>query len=79
MRGRTLLASWITSKPATQARPVLGASRVVRILIRVVLPAPFGPEQPKQLAAIYLKVDILQGDQRLRLGLLAAADFINAA
>src|SRR3990172_12508621 len=34
-------------KPWIQASPLLGISRVVRHLIRVVLPAPLGPSRPK--------------------------------
>src|SRR5579863_4940940 len=36
-----------TSKPATNARPSLGGSRVVSIRTIVVLPAPLGPSSPK--------------------------------
>ena len=47
MRGRIMLASLTTSYPATRAHPEEGPNRVVRILIRVVFPAPFGPSSPK--------------------------------
>jgi hypothetical protein len=36
-----------TSKPKMWAVPSDGSSSVVRILISVVLPAPFGPSSPK--------------------------------
>ena len=38
---------WLTSKPATSARPALGASSVVSTRTVVVLPAPLGPSRPK--------------------------------
>ena len=39
---------WVaTSNPKTLAVPSLGRSSVVRILMSVVLPAPFGPSRPK--------------------------------
>ena len=36
-----------TSRPATEARPAVSGMRVARIRIVVVLPAPFGPRNPK--------------------------------
>src|SRR5487761_344512 len=39
--------SLVTSSPKTRASPDVGESRVVRILIVVVFPAPFGPINPK--------------------------------
>src|SRR5262245_42713782 len=35
------------SKPATEPRPAVGRSSPARILMVVVLPAPFGPRKPK--------------------------------
>src|SRR5688500_9324206 len=37
----------LTSTPATTALPLVGASSPVSILMVVVLPAPFGPRNPK--------------------------------
>src|SRR5437867_3849842 len=47
MRRRTSTASRTTSKPATSASPVVGNRSVVRILMKVVFPAPLGPRSPK--------------------------------
>ena len=44
---RMRFVSVATSKPKMLARPALGSSSVVRILISVVLPAPLGPSSPK--------------------------------
>src|SRR5688500_80930 len=44
---RTIAGSFTTSWPSTEAEPPSGRSRVARILIVVVLPAPFGPSRPK--------------------------------
>ena len=44
---RTAGASLTTSWPATQARPLSGAVRVVRMRTPVVLPAPLGPRTPR--------------------------------
>ncbi len=46
MSGRIASACVTTSSPSTHARPADGASSVVRILMSVVLPAPFGPRRP---------------------------------
>ena len=43
---RIFRVSVATSKPNTRAVPLLGSSSVVRILMSVVLPAPFGPSSP---------------------------------
>ena len=42
----TLFAWAVTSKPETSARPEVGFRRVVKIIIVVLLPAPFGPRNP---------------------------------
>jgi hypothetical protein len=47
MRRRTSIGLATTSKPATVALPELASSRVVRILMVVLLPAPLGPSRPK--------------------------------
>ena len=47
MTRRILAVSVTTSNPATRAVPLVGSSRVVRILISVVFPAPLGPSRPK--------------------------------
>ena len=52
---------------------------MVRILIRVVFPAPFGPKQAEQLPGMDGEVDILQRDQRLGFALLRAAHLVDAA
>ncbi len=44
---RTSEAWLTTSKPPTVARPEVGRASVVKILIVVLLPAPFGPKNPK--------------------------------
>ncbi len=44
---RIFFVSFSMSKPNTRAVPALGRRSVVRILINVVLPAPFGPSSPK--------------------------------
>jgi hypothetical protein len=41
------LASFITSKPAIKAFPDVGFSKVVKIIIVVLFPAPLGPKNPK--------------------------------
>ncbi len=47
MRRRTS-AGWVaTSNPAMVARPEVGGSRVLSILMRVLLPAPLGPINPR--------------------------------
>ena len=43
----TFLAWETTSNPATKAFPEDGFKRVVRIIMVVLLPAPFGPRNPK--------------------------------
>ena len=50
MRFRTSRACLTTSIPSTRAVPAVGISSVISILIVVVFPAPFGPEQPEELA-----------------------------
>src|SRR6266571_277012 len=47
IRWRIGNGSFATSWPATNACPAVGRSRVARILMSVVLPAPFGPSMPK--------------------------------
>src|SRR6058998_923736 len=47
IRWRIGNGSFATSWPATNAWPDVGRRRVARILISVVLPAPFGPNMPK--------------------------------
>src|SRR6266487_4703057 len=46
IRWRIGNGSFATSWPATNACPAVGSSRVARILMSVVLPAPFGPSMP---------------------------------
>ena len=48
---RTRTESLTTSAPATIAFPEVGSTRVVRMAIAVVLPAPFGPSNPKNSPA----------------------------
>src|SRR5579864_4104014 len=43
---RTAMVSLTTSCPKTSASPESGGSKVTRILIVVVLPAPLGPSRP---------------------------------
>src|SRR5687768_15794265 len=50
------LAFVLTSIPATTARPLVGASSPVSILMVVVLPAPFGPRNPKISPAFTAKL-----------------------
>ena len=47
MMRRICLVWTATSKPKTRAVPDVGRSSVVKILMSVVLPAPFGPSRPK--------------------------------
>ena len=47
IRDRTSAAWVATSKPATEARPVVGTDRVVSMRIAVVLPAPLCPRRPR--------------------------------
>ena len=42
----TCLGFFITSKPPTDALPFVGFSKVVKIIIVVLLPAPLGPKNP---------------------------------
>ena len=51
MARRTRAGSASTSMPATCARPLSGRLSVVRILIVVDLPAPFGPSSAKTVPA----------------------------
>ena len=44
---RTFWGSFVTSYPATVALPFCRESRVIRTLIAVLLPAPFGPRKLK--------------------------------
>ena len=43
----TSSSSLTTSKPATLTSPEVGLASVVRTLMVVLLPAPFGPRKPK--------------------------------
>src|SRR4029077_18917585 len=47
MRNRTAPGCSTTSKPATDARPLVGASSVHNMRTVVDLPAPFGPRNPE--------------------------------
>src|SRR5438874_10741787 len=47
MRRRTDMACFVTSKPTTDARPLVSGKSVVKILMIVLLPAPLGPSKPK--------------------------------
>ena len=47
MACRTWLGCRCTSNPARLARPLVAGSSVARMLMVVVLPAPFGPRKPK--------------------------------
>src|SRR5262245_33290186 len=47
IRRRTATLSATTSDPATHAWPEVRVTRVVRMPMVVVLPAPFGPSRPK--------------------------------
>src|SRR6266487_481288 len=47
MRRRTDMACFVTSKPTTDAWPLVSGRRVVKILMIVLLPAPLGPSKPK--------------------------------
>ena len=71
---RIFLVSVATSKPKIRAVPAEGRRSVVRILIRVVLPAPFGPEQAEELARGDLEVDPGEGSDVFRLGLVDPRD-----
>ena len=62
---RICLVSVATSKPKTLAVPSLGRSSVVRILMSVVLPAPFGPSRPKNSPGSTVEVDAVEGDDGL--------------
>ena len=55
-RARTSSGRSMTSRPSTEARPSLGSMSAVSSRTVVVLPAPFGPEQPEDLAAEHLEV-----------------------
>src|SRR5438046_8140772 len=48
MSGRIFRDSYPTTKSHTRASPQVGCKSVPRILMVVVLPAPFGPMNPKQ-------------------------------
>ena len=51
------------SKPATEAVPSEGSSRVVSILMVVVLPAPLGPRRPKIAPVGHVQGDVIGGNQ----------------
>ena len=53
------------SKPATCAVPLVGGSSVVSILISVLLPAPFGPEQAEDGCGFSGEGQMIDGDQRV--------------
>ncbi len=48
--------------PSTRALPASWLKIVVRMRTAVVLPAPFGPEQPEDRAAFDVQVDTVEGD-----------------
>ena len=75
MRGLSASASRVTSMPRTLTSPPSGLRRPSRISTVVVLPAPFGPEQPEDLARRDLEVDAVDGlDVAVALGQAADAD-----
>src|SRR6266704_2219974 len=47
MRSRTPSGSACTSRPSTEAEPLLSGNRPVSILMTVVFPLPLGPRKPK--------------------------------
>ena len=51
--------------PSTSTSPESRAVRPSQISIVVVLPAPFGPEQPEALAGRHLEVEAAHGDDVL--------------
>ena len=53
---RTSFGRRSTSMPATDAEPLVGRDSVVRILIVVDLPAPFGPSRPNTVPARTVKL-----------------------
>ena len=59
------MMSW----PPTETLPDVGLAMPQMMLISVVLPAPFGPEQREDLAALDVEIDVVQ---RLEAG---AVDF----
>jgi hypothetical protein len=44
--------------PSTNARPLVGVSNVVKILMSVVFPAPLGPSSPKELSLAHFEVHV---------------------
>ncbi len=71
-------AGWATTSIApTWAEPDVGSTRVVSIPAVVVLPAPFGPEQPEDLPRVDLQVQVVDGCEvgaRVDLRQLGGAD-----
>ena len=51
------------SYPATTADPAVGAASVHSILMVVVLPAPFGAEEPEDLARLDVERDLVHGGE----------------
>ncbi len=59
---RRTFSGWVaTSKPATVARPSVGARSVHSMRTVVLFPAPFGPEEAVDLAAADVEVDAVDG------------------
>jgi hypothetical protein len=54
--------SGMSGTPATVAEPEVGESRVPSVRTMVVLPAPFGPRNPEDLAVADVEGDILERD-----------------
>ncbi len=66
MRRRTAAASVVHLVSGDRAVPEVGSARVVRILVVVDLPAPFGPSMPNTVPRLDLEGQAAQGlDRRL--------------
>src|SRR5215472_14302757 len=58
MRRRTSSGRWTTSKPITDAVPLLGRLSVVKIFKVVDFPAPFGPNKPNMVPGTTVKLSL---------------------
>ena len=66
----SLRMSW----PSATTLPTVALTMPQTMLISVVLPAPFGPEQGEDLAGADLQVDVVQCDETRLVGLAEALD-----
>ena len=74
---RARLGWRIASQPPTVIVPVDGVTIPQMMLISVVLPAPFGPEQREDFALVDVEIDRVERVDARRIGFRYAADAEN--